>query len=365
MSGLDLIPAGTTFSADEITHWQGKTSGGRTLEQAISQADVLVTTPHSGSAIPEEIAEFISPALTRRLQNDFSDVATAGVVKRWAEIDPRIVAVINPHPRLVRDPNRAKPDDVRAKLAEAIARVRAAGPWQRVDLTGVDAIRPVTFSFFPIIEIPENSADLDRLVDAFATTAQQGVDVYQRTCEDLVDRFVARGLEHGGSFTRLSFHDTMNTTTTREGAVNVERLPQDRLPRVVALSNRGDARGESRGPDDPPTMLPAALRRLAESHREGFQVREPEDVALNQPYLGSQEILVDGQKFRDLAEEARAAGLVLGAVQAEFLREFLLGEAATKELHRPGIDWVDEDQAHIDTIARSCMRSWNLFRESA
>ena len=364
MSDLDFIPAGKIFTPDEITHWQGKGEGGRTLEQAVEQADVLVTTPHSGAAIPEELAEFLSPSLTRRLQYDYSDVATASVVRRWAELDPRIVAVINPHPRLVRDPNRAKPDDVRAKLTEAIERVRAAGAWQKVDLTGVDAIRPVTFSFFPILEIPDDAAGLERLVDAFATTAEQGLGVYQRTCEELVDRFVAQGLARGGTFTRLSFHDTMNTTTTREGAVNVERAPQDRLPRVVALSNRGDARGESRGDEDPPTMDPAALRRLAEAHREGFDVADPADVALNQPYLGSQEILADGRGFRAIAAEAAAAGLSLGAVQAEFLREFLLGEAATEQLHRPGTDWATEDPAHTDAIARACMRSWELFRES-
>lgn len=360
MSDLDFIPAGTTFTPDEITHWQGK--GERTLAQAIAEADVLVSTPHSGAAIPEELAEFLSPSLTRRLQYDYSDVATASVVRRWAELDPRIVAVINPHPRLVRDPNRAKPADVRGQLTEAIERVRAAGAWQRVDLTGVDAIRPVTFSFFPILEIPGDDAGMARLVDAFAAVAERGLDVYQRTCDDLTERFLAAGFARGGSFTRLSFHDTMNTTTTREGAVNVAREARDRLPRVVSLSNRGDTRGDSRGDEDPPTMDPTALRRLAAAHREGFEVTDPADVVLNQPYLGSQEILAEGRRFRGLAAEAAAAGLALGAVQAEFLREFLLGDAAAAELRRPGTDWVREDPARTDAIARACMSSWDRFR---
>ena len=94
MSELDFIPAGTVFSSDDITYWQGKGSGARTLEQAIEQADVLVTTPHSGAAIPEELAEFLSPALTRRLQYDYSDVTTLSIVKRWAEVDPSIVVVV-------------------------------------------------------------------------------------------------------------------------------------------------------------------------------------------------------------------------------------------------------------------------------
>lgn len=328
---LDLIPRGTVFTAEQITHYADPDL--RTLEQAIDEADLLVTTPHSGAAIPEEIAEFLSPALTKRLQYDFSDVATASVVQRWAQIDPRIVAVINPHPRLIRDPNRPKPRDVRGDLAAAIQRVREAGAWQRVDLAGVDAIRPVTFSFFPILEIPDSARGLERLVDTFAETADQGLGVYERTRDELTERFIVKGLSRGGSFTRLSFHDTMNTTTTREGAVNVPRSEADRLPSVVALSNRGDADGELRDESDPPTMRPAALRELAAAHREGFEVEQhPDAVLLNKPYLGSQEILAAGVRFRGIADAAEAAGLQLDAVQAEFLREFLLGPEATAEL---------------------------------
>lgn len=357
---LDLIPAGTVFSPEQITHYADPDT--RSLDQAIEEADLLVSTPHSGAAIPAEIAQYLSPALTRRLQYDFSDVATASVVRRWAEIDPRIVAVINPHPRLVRDPNRAKPADVRGDLAQAIERVRAAGPWQRVDLTGVDAIRPVTFSFFPILEIPETPEGIAKLVDAFAETAEQGLGVYERTRDELTERFIALGLARGGSFTRLSFHDTMNTTTTRDGAVNVARAETDRLPEVVALSNRGDHLGEQRDANDPPTMRPEALRRLADAHRDGFEVTSPEAVQLNQPYLGSQEILAAGARFRAIADEARRAGLQLDAVQAEFLREFLLGPEATAELHEPGTDWIHEDSERIDMLAYACKRSWDEYR---
>lgn len=366
---LDLIPSGTVFTPEQITHFAGATDGSRTLDEAIAAADVLVVAPHSGAAIPEELAEFLSPALTRRLQYDFSDVATAAIVRRWAEIDPRIVAVTNPHPRLIRDPNRQKPADVRGQLAEAVGRVRAAGPWQRVDLTGVDAIRPVTFSFFPILEIPETDAGLARLVDAFAETAEQGLGVYEATREALTDRFVAQGLARGGRFTRLSFHDTMNTTTTRDGAVNVERAPIDRLPDVVSLSNRGDARGEEREladptATDPPTIDPATLRAIAAAHRTGFEVERADAVQLNQPYLGSEEIRAAGERFGGMRAEAAAAGLRLGTLQAEFLREHLLGPAAAAELRQPGTDWVTEDPAHVDALAHACKRSWDAFREA-
>ncbi|UNK70582.1 N-formylglutamate amidohydrolase [Microbacterium sp. H1-D42] len=360
MGSLNLIPAGHTFTEDDIVVYADREN--RTLDDAIRDADILISCPHAGAAIPEELAEFLSPALTRRLQYDFTDVATDAIVRRWASQDPRVVAVLNPHPRLVRDPNRAKPRDVAADLSEAIARTAKAGPWQRVDLTGVDAIRPVTFSFFPILEVPKSEGELHRLVDTFVEVAERGLGVYERIRDDLTERFITRGLAEGGRFTRLSFHDTMNTTTTRDGAVNVAREPKDRLPQVVALSNRGDAHGEERTAEDPPTMNPARLRALAEAHRDGFGVADPSDVALNQPYLGSQEILAAGSRFRSIRREADAAGLALDAVQAEFLREYLLGDVAVAELHRPGTDWIVEDDAHVDAVAQSCRRAWDLYR---
>ncbi len=360
MGSLDLIPAGRVFTASDIVVYADPER--RSLDDAIREADVLVSCPHAGAAIPEELAEFLSPSLTRRLQYDFTDVATAAIVRRWAEEDPRIVAVINPHPRLVRDPNRARPADVAADLAVAIERTRAAGAWRRVDLSGVDAIRPVTFSFFPILRVPGSEAELRRLVDAFVEVAERGLGVYERLRDELTERFLARGLVTGGRFTRLSFHDTMNTTTTRDGAVNVPRAEEDRLPRVVALSNRGDSRGEERTPDDPPTMDPARLRTLAEAHRAGFRVERADDVALNRPYLGSQEIIAAGARFRRAAPEAAAAGLELDAVQAEFRREHLLGPAAVAELHLPGTDWIAEDPEHVAAVASACRRTWDLYR---
>ncbi|MFK0242236.1 N-formylglutamate amidohydrolase [Microbacterium sp. NPDC090281] len=360
MSDLDLIPEGHTFNAQEITVFAD--SEHRTLDEAIAEADVLVSCPHAGVRIPEELVPFLSPALTRRMQYDFTDVATDAIVREWARNDRRIVAVINPHPRLVRDPNRARPADIAADLTTAIERTRAAGPWQKVDLSGVDAIRPVTFSFFPILEVPTDDAERDRLVRTFVEVGERGLGVYERTRDELTERFVAEKLRTGGQFTRLSFHDTMNTTTTSDGAVNVARAPEDRLPAVVALSNRGDTRGDERDPADPPTMDPERLRALADAHRAGFRVDRPDAVALNTPYLGSQEIRAAGARFRELAPQAAAAALTLDAVQAEFLREYLLGPAAVEELHRPGTDWIREDPAHVHDVAEACQRAWDLYR---
>ncbi|MBM7503131.1 N-formylglutamate amidohydrolase [Agromyces aurantiacus] len=366
-----LIPSGRVFTPDELIFYADR--DGRTLDEAIADADLLVSCPHSGAAIPEELAAFLAPQFTHRLQYDFSDVSTSAIVRRWAELDPRVVYVENPHPRIVRDPNRARPDDLGAKLREAVARVRAAGPYQRVDLTGVDAIRPVTFSFFPLLVIPDEGEELDRMVAMFEEVAERGLGVYERTRDELRERFVAakfaasRADGRPRRFTTLSFHDTMNHTTTRDGAVRVERDPKDRLPAIVALSNRGDHDGEPRDvdPPDPVTMRPDLVRELAAAHRLGFAAGSADDVQLNQPYLGSQEIIASGARFRELAGDADAAGVTLSAVQAEFLREFLLGERNAAVLARPGTGWVEPDPDHVDRIARACMASWDVFRESA
>ncbi|MFD4292193.1 N-formylglutamate amidohydrolase [Rhodococcus sp. NPDC058532] len=359
-----LLPAGTEFTPDDLIFYADRDS--RTLDEALADADLLVSCPHAGSLIPAELAEFLAPEFTRRLQFDFTDCSTSPIVRRWAELDPRIVYVENPHPRLVRDPNRARPADLHADLVEAFARVRAAGPYNRVDLTGVDAIRPVTFSFFPLLVEPDSAAGMRVLANSLAAVATRGLEVYERTRDDLIGRMVdlaftrARDTGRPVEFTTLSFHDTMNTTTTRDGAVNVARAPEDRLPDVVALSNRGDHNGDPRG-DHPVTMAPGMIRALADAHRTGFAV-DGEAVALNQPYLGSQEIISAGRRFAELAPQAAAAGVTLAAVQAEFRREFLLGPTLTAELHEPGVGWPVADPDQVESIAELCRAAWDAYR---
>ncbi|WP_243698039.1 N-formylglutamate amidohydrolase [Curtobacterium sp. PhB191] len=353
-----LLPVGTVFTPDDIVFHAGK--GTRSLEEAIAGADVLVSCPHAGAAIPAELDRFLAPQFTRRLQYDFTDVSTSAVVRRWAAIDPRIVAVENPHPRMIRDPNRARPADLAADLRSAFERVRAAGPGRRVDLSGVDAIRPVTFSFFPLLEPPTDDAALEELAATFEAVAEHGLGVYERTRDDLLERFVESAFATHRSIVTLSFHDTMNHTTRLGGAIDVDRDPADRLPAVVALSNRGDAAGEPRD-DQPVTMGPSRLRALAAAHRTGF--RAPDDaVTLNQPYLGSQEIIRAGQRFRELAPEASRRGVTLDAVQAEFLREFLLGPGNAAVLSRPGTGWIEPDPAWVDDLARACRDAWDEYR---
>lgn len=376
MSSGDLrfLPAGKRFAPGDLVAFAEKES--RTLEQAIAGADLLVCTPHSGSLIPAELAGFLAPGLTRRLQFDFTDVATRAVARRWAQIDRRIVAVENPHPRLVRDPNRPAPADLSATLREAFARVREAGPGTRVDLSGVDAVRPVMFNFLPLLSEPADAAEWAHLVATFQAVAERGLGVYERTRDALAERILqaklAQAAETGkpGFFFTLSFHDTMNRVTRRDGAIAIERAPADRLPNVVALSNRGDHDGEPRG-GELVTMAPELLRTLADAHRKGFAVADPGDVALNQPYLGGYEVTTFGAMFRDLSGPegaarspgaADAAGVRLGAVQAEFLREFLLGEQVAAELQKPGVDWPEPPAEWTDHIAHAMRASWDEFR---
>ncbi|MDR2255901.1 MAG: N-formylglutamate amidohydrolase [Arthrobacter sp.] len=362
-----LIPAGTCFTPEDLIFYADQER--RSLEQALAEADLIVTCPHSGSAAPHEVARHLVPEYTRRLQFDYTDLSTAPIVRRWAQIDPRVIYVENPHPRLVRDPNRAKPEDVKATLREAFERVHAAGPLQRVDLSGVDAIRPVTFSFHPLFNEPESEAEWDALLADFEAAGALGVDVYEDTRRSLLRRWfgVHQGLGTRTPLTTLSFHDTMNTTTRPDGAVVVERAEADRLPAVVSLSNRGTAAGEPRGdaaPFDGVTMDPRRLRALASAFRDSFSEgfgAAPQDVSLNQPYLGSQEI-IEARDTVGIGRRTREAGPLIDAVQAEFLREFLMGQAAVERLHSPGTTWPSTDEERVDAIARCCRAAWDAYR---
>jgi hypothetical protein len=203
------------------------------------------------------------------------------------------------------------------------------------------------------------------MTQVFTSTAELGLDVYERTRDSLVTRLLEKNLRgpnpaSGFCFT-LSFHDTMNHTACADGAVNVERAPAHRLPDVVALSNRGDANGDPRGAE-PVTMAPMLLRSLADAHRQGFDVADAADVQLNVPYLGSQEVTSFGARFRDLEATAAKAGVTLGAVQAEFLREYLLGGQAAEHIMKPGVDWPPVPAAWIDHVAQQLRRSWDTFR---
>lgn len=360
-----FLPAGRAFAPAELVHYASRDQRG--LDDALAEADLILAVPHAGSAIPEELAEFLDPAFAaaERPRLDFSDAATHAVARRWAELDPRVILVENPHPRWVLDPDRPPPDDLGAQLAEAFRRVRETPPGAAPDLAGVDAVRPVTFAGLPVFTPPRDDAELGRLVAALASVAGRGVEVYERTRDDLFDRLVAKKLRgatvRSGLCFFLSFHDTMDAAAAPDGAIGGERAPVDRMPHVLALSNRGDAQGEPRG-REPVTLWPALMRSLAEAHRVGFGVHGPQDVVLNRPFLGGHEVTRFGAACRELGAGVYEPGFVFGAAQAEFRREFLLGEDAAEHLARPGTDWPEQPADHVDAIARKLHTSWDEFR---
>src|SRR5215467_8806183 len=105
---IDWIPRGTRFGIDEMAFFVGH--GERDLEEALADIDLIVTGPHAAAALPEELQAFVDVRFTRRLQYDFTDVSTSPIARRWAEIDPHVLYIEDPHPRAVRDANRPRPD---------------------------------------------------------------------------------------------------------------------------------------------------------------------------------------------------------------------------------------------------------------
>lgn len=255
---IDWIPAGTRFTRDDMVHFQGK--GERPLEEALPSIDLVITGPHASAALPEEVAGFVEPRFTKRLQYDFTDVSTSPVAKAWAAIDPHVLYIEDPHPRAVRDANRARPADLESTLREAFDRL-AAEPEGTPSLAGVDAIRPVTFAYLPVYRRPRDDAEWRELIDALTGAGAGGIDEYERVRDQLIEQVVEAKLRRlatldpsattvaewhsAQSLDVLSLHDTMNHTARPDGAICVERAPGDRLPNVVALSNRGEPDGST------------------------------------------------------------------------------------------------------------------------
>lgn len=384
------IAAGTRFQASDMVFFHGK--GERELDDVLAGIDLVVTGPHATAAFPAELRPFVDPRLTTRLQFDFCDISTSPVARRWAAIDPKVLYIENPHPRAVRDANRPRPADPLATLREAFDRL-AADPGGRPSLGGVDATRPVTFGYLPVLRRPESGSEWQALGAALAAAGDLGVDQYERVRDDLVDRVIEAKLRRladldpdrvsvadWGSAINLdvlSIHDTMNHTARPDGAVCLERDPADRLPNVVALSNRGDADGEPIARDthalrdeiDVPSMAPQRLRSIGNAYRVAFDAHGPDDVAYNRPYLGGYETQVVGPRLRHLEPLAvvRSAGspawgLRFGAWQNEFLREFLLGPDATATMMRPGSGWPGIPDERAERIARALKDAHDLVR---
>jgi hypothetical protein len=390
IADIDWIPRGTTFGVEDMAFFHGK--GDRGLDDVLADIDLVITGPHATGAFPEEMQPWVDTRLTRRLQYDFSDVSTSPVARRWAAIDPHVLYIEDPHPRAIRDANRPRPSDIQAVMREAFARIEAEREG-RPSLAGVDAIRPVTFGYLPVLRAPVDDAEWVMMEAAFTAAMRGGIDAYEQLRDDLIGRVIDAklrrlyGLAPGSvsvaewcSATHLdvlSIHDTMNHTARPDGAVCVERAPADRLPAVVALSNRGDARGEQRTSDsadlradiDVVTMPPARLRAIGSAYRRAFDAGGPDDVGYNRPYLGGHETQVIGPRLRAIQpravvrpDDGPARQLHLAAWQNEFCREFLLGEVATAEMMQPGAHWVMPPDERVDWLAERLRAAHDMVR---
>lgn len=388
---LDWIPLGTRFTESDMVHFHGQ--GDSELDDVLADVDLIVTGPHATAAFPAELRPFVDESLTRRLQYDFSDVSTHPVAMRWAAHDLHTLYVHDPHPRAVRDANRPRPADLVATIREAFERL-AAEPEGRPSLAGVDATRPVTFGYLPVLRRPQTEAEWTELGNVLAATCALGIDEYERVRDDVVERVIdakvrrlarleptrmtLRQRNIAMSLNVLSMHDTMNHTARPDGAVCLERPPADRLPAVVSLSNRGDAEGNPRissvgglrAEIDVPSMDPALLRTIGDAYRLAFDAHEPDDVAYNRPYLGGHETQLAGPRLRTLQpltlvrnDDRPARSLRLGAWQNEFLREFLLGPEATARLMEPGGDWPDVPEARVQWLAERLTAAHDIVRD--
>ena len=387
----EWIPAAHAFTPDDMVVFHDR--GRRSLDDALATVDLIVTGPHASAAFPEEMKPFVDGRLTRRLQFDFTDVSTSPIARRWAEIDPRTLYVENPHPRAVRDANRARPDDLGRDLRAAFERLKAAGEGGRPSLTGVDAVRPVTFGYLPVLTEPRSDGEWDDLVEALLRGGALGVDRYEALRDDLVGRAVAAKLARlatldpaeltasewrsATTLLVLSIHDTMNHTARPDGAIRLERKPADRLPQVMALSNRGgpdaavrpSADGTLIDEIDVLSLDAPTTRAIAQCYRWAFDAWGDDDVAFNRPYFGGYETSEAGPRLRGLAERAvttSAAGtpvrLHLGAWQNEFLREFLLGPEASAALMEPGGEWVTVPEDRVDWLAERLKAAHDRYR---
>ncbi len=69
-------------------------------------------------------------------------------------------------------------------------------------------------------------------------------------------------------------------------------------------------------------------------------------------------------EIRRIERPRAEAGITLSAVQAEFKREFLLGDELAAYIMEPGVDWPTPDAERVDQLAHACKASWDHYRNS-
>ena len=353
-TNIDWIPAGRSFSFDELVFWKGK--GSLPFNAAAARADTIVLGPHAGARFPAELQPFVDPALTRRKQYDYSDAITSPLGRAWAAADPAVIFVECPHSRVVLDPNRAPPADAMSSLREFFRRLERLRAGESVSFAGIDAIRPITFSGEAVLTPPAHETHWAGLAAALATGRKLGHDRYRDACNRVIDA-VLDARPKDAALLVVGLHDTMNTKMRADGALVVERPLADRLPTLVNFGNKGDAQGESES--EPLSLGAAPMRRIAEAWAYGFKLDAAavgRAISLNHPYKGGYEI---GHYGEVLAASQRPR---VGAFQVEFLREALLGPRATAHLQQPGADWPEVDEAHLKAVVTSLVEAGQRLR---
>lgn len=194
---------------------------------------------------------------------------------------------------------------------------------------------------------PGSDAGWGELEAAIATANAQGIDVYRATCSRAFE--VLAAARQGKALRVISLHDTMNTKCRPDGAITVTRPPCDELPPWVNFGNCGDTAGAG----DPAelTLSTKTILRVRRAWAQALGVAAEEETAmsLNVPYPGGYESRFFGAMMRGDAAVHR--GPHSGSFQVEFLREKLLGAAATAHVQAPGQDWPEPDMAHLKDIA--------------
>lgn len=358
------LPLGKQHSFEDLVFWQGKSSG-QTFEEVAGRFDTVVSGPHAGAAIPEELRLFVSQTLTRRKQHDYSDIITGPVGRAWAEVDPYVVFVENPHSRVVLDPNRSHEGDAEPALREFFSRLRRQRSGEAgVNFKGVDAVRPVTFSGEDVIVEPTEDS-WPQLAEALRSAAALGALAYDAALERVMEAVLAARKDQPVPLTLVCLHDTNNFKMRADGALVVERPEAERLPTLANFGNLGDATGEGL-PDTVSTAGPE-MRRIAEAWSQAFGTESQdstkpashahlEAISFNRPYAGGYEMQMWWKRLQE-------KGLGQCPVyQVEFERSALLGPAAAKLVKLPGADWPAVDTEHVGTVAQKLKSAGDLLR---
>lgn len=317
----------------------------------MEEASIVVLGPHASAAFPQELSPFINPDLTPRRQLDFSDWLTGYLGRFWADASDDVIFVENPHSRVVLDPNRTPSEQPMASLRTCFQRLREAGP--SASLAGVDFIRPVTFSGWPVLMEPRTAKEWLALEKAWTGAASLGAKEYLRLSAHVVESCARRCASDGRRLIVFSLHDTMNFKMGADGAINLARSAADCLPHWVNLGNLGQPDG-SAWPGSTLSIEQDAACQIATAFGTALTAIEPGHapaVTLNVPYKGARETQVFGAL---LAQARLPRGS--GAMQIEFRRESLLGTQACEVLQTAGDGWPIPNLGRLRMIAQSLAR---------